>query len=148
MIVEKPYIQRCVLKNFNEIKRFVKYDMDIAVANNIIIDLDKSIIYNLQDVDNFDVIINETEYPKRYRLITSGVYKDANETLVNLLQKNNYDAIINACGTHKCEQMTFDYVIDSFKLHEKKIISLPILEFTDITIRNLLFEVKNCEGKN
>ena len=140
IIVEKNYIKKRFKEIFESIKSELSFDIDIAVANNHILNLDSHIIYDLKDIEHTEVVIGDRKYPKNYRLICNGPYEDFGNIITKLVNENHYDAIVNACDVDDCGNMIFNYVIYSLGLGSYETKRMDYVDITDKTIIDLFKE--------
>lgn len=149
MIVEKPSIRRLIERVYESMIDSANYDLDVAVANNFVFDInDKFIVRE----DNFDEMnqhlplqLKSRQADECFRLITSddeGI-KGRNERIFSLVNTNHYDAILNACDMDEPGDLIFVYTIESLGLDEYPTIRFITNSLSDAYLTDRLLDLNN-----
>lgn len=149
MIVEKPSIMALIKRVYESTKDMANYDLDIAVANNFVFDInDKFIVRE----DNFEEMnqhpslkLKNRQVDERFRIITSDddITKARESRILSLVNANSYDAIINACDMDEPGNLIFAYTIESMGLDEYLTIRFVENNLSEAYLTSKLLDLNN-----
>ena len=145
MIVEKPLIKTLIERVYESMGDEVNYDMDIALANNFVFDINDKLLVNK---DNFETMnqhpvlrLSNQQVNEYFRIIKISGERD--EHIMKLIASNHYDAIINACDIDEYGDLMFAYTIESLGLGEYPTLRFNETCLTDAYLANELLRLNN-----
>lgn len=147
MIVEKPSIAVNISQAYNAIKDYVNYNVDIAVANNFVFDInDKYIVRdeNRDEMSKHPVLkLRNRQVDECFRIVKDDDVNKAREKhIAKLVEKHQYDAIVNACDMDEAGDLIFAYTIESLGLDKYLSIRLNTKSLSSAYLESTLLKLK------
>lgn len=147
VIVEKAHIKKLLQKALEPIIETLSYDLDVAVANNHIIDItDKVLNLSEKDLAAFEpVCLNSREIPSQFMKAKDDekYYEKNGDKIMELVAEHSYDCIINGCDTDEAGYMIFDYTIESLELETYPIKQIYLADYSEEAIRQKFLSASN-----
>lgn len=153
MIVEKMSAKDWFEQVFRLVKEEVNFDLDIAVANNHILDTSNE-VYQLDEKEISKMRplkLNRYVDPK-YKVVATDFYTQNTQKIKNLLENNNYDIVLNGCDPDEEGKLIFEYTVLTTGLDNYKQQDFEYKDITDLADLKEVFlslnESKNEINKN
>jgi DNA topoisomerase IA len=147
IIAEKPSVAKYLRDIYAKMGDQANFDADIVPANNHVFNINDRLLVNDDNRNAIlslpvlrlkDHIINED-----FRVDTEGMWAGNGRRIASLVNRNQYDVIVNACDQDEEGELTFQYVIESMGLENFETRRLILSNLYEANVVDALIALNN-----
>ena len=122
IITEKPGAAKCMRDVFAKMGSEVNFEADIVPANNHVININDNVLVhdnNRAYIMALPILrLKNRTVDENFRVDADGLWAGCGRRIADLIGRNQYDAIVNACDDDEEGELKFQYVVESMGLEK------------------------------
>lgn len=138
IITEKPSIAKHLRDIYAKMEDKANFEADIVPANNHVVNInDKVLVHDSsrEMVMTLPVLrLKNRDVNEDFRVDAEGMWAGNGRRIADLVNRNRYDAIVNACDNDEEGELKFRYVIESIGLEDFETRKLEMYSLTEAEI--------------
>ena len=147
IITEKPSVAKCLRDVYAKMGTAVNFEADIVPANNHVVNTNNNMLvnkYNRANIVTLPILrLKNRPVDENFRVDADGMWAGFGRRIADLISKNQYDAIVNACDDDEEGELEFQYVIESMGLEKCETKRLAMNSYFEADLMNALMRLND-----